>query len=427
MSLQADPLVLDRSRVGKTDGAARENAVCHTNGPEPGLGHEDTWQILDISDVDAVAEARVSIARISAEDSRATLEHDFDWVMANYAAISGALNIWLCNQGNSIVGYAPVTITPAKLRPSIGDLTVASWHIERHTVVGCPLYADSVSDQKQRLTLSLLTLIRRTLPPSGVLFLLGARADSALFDVLGDRSLRPPFFIAGHGPLYNRRLVRLPDTFDAYLAGLSKKTRMNVRRYKRKINKVATKQIRLSRYVTVEDVEPFLDVAVPLSRKTYQWKKLGLGLHDREDIARRFTIAAEQSRMLSYVLFHGDEPIAFQVGYCFRDTYFTHDTGYDPAWAKYWVGNQLDLLIIRDMIERYPGIQWVDFLYGDTFNKKRLSNAARVEQNFYLFPRSCRGTAVFASLKSANLLSETAGRMLSRFGIKEKLRKLLWR
>jgi hypothetical protein len=389
------------------------------------------WRRLDLRDEAATGAVRWAIARICQQDPRATLEHDMGWLLGNHSSADTApagnsLDVWLCYQGTAVVGYAPVTVSPARLRPSIGELVMSSWRIQRHTLVGCPLFADSARGDEEWLTLSLLDLIRRTLPPDGVLFVLGARGGSGLFSLLRDRSVGARFLIADYGPRYHRRLVRLFDTFDEYVAGLSKKTRMNLRRYEKKLQRATNGKMRVVRYVTMDDVDRFLDAAVPLSAKTYQWKRLELGLHDRARHARQLKVAAENDWMLCYIMFHGDAPIAFQVGYRYRDTYFTHETGYDPDWAGFWVGNQLDMAIVRDQIEHHPETKWIDFLYGDSFNKNRFSNAARIEQNCYLFPRTCRGVILFTSLKAASFISEGAGRLLDRFGMKKKLRRLLW-
>ena len=171
------------------------------------------WQRLDLSDAPAAEAARAAISEICRRDPRATLEHDFDWLVENHADRKNALNIWLCRHGREVIGYAPTTAGPAKLQPSIGERAVASWRVERHTLVGCPLFKGLSQEQIRRLTLRLLDAIRRALPHNGVLLLLGARADSALFDLLGDEGKGLPFLVAAYGPPYLRRLIELPDIY----------------------------------------------------------------------------------------------------------------------------------------------------------------------------------------------------------------------
>ena len=397
----------------------------HANGRASMAAQADfSWQLLDHKDPASLALARQAAAQICQQDPRATLEHDLDWCLGNAADGSVDLSIWLCRCGGEIVGYAPLMITPGRLRPSIGARSIASWQMMRHTLVGSPLFAAAVRDRERALTIGFLDAIGRNMPDRGLIFLLGGRADCALFELLAEHRRSLPLFISGYGPAYQRRLIDLPSSFDDYAASLGKKTRRNLRSYERKLRQAAEKDIRIAGYRQSEDVDTFLDAAIPLSQKTYQWTE-AIGLHDRAGLARQLRVAAERGWMHCYILFHGETPIAFQVGYRYGGSYLTHDTGYDPSWAAYWPGNYMDMAIVRDQIECHPDVRRVDFLYGDTFNKQRFSNSARLERNFYLLPRTAWGLGVYASLRSASRVSESVGHILDRFGLKETLRHVL--
>ncbi len=389
------------------------------------LRPEFEWQRLDLRDDAMVKQTRRAATRICDQDSRATLEHDFDWVLAEAARDGSAACIWLYHEQNEVVGYAPLTSRASRLNLCLGETALASLRIEQHTLVGCPLFAPAVREHEAQLTASLVAALRRTLPRRGVLFLLGARADSALFTSLGKRVTEAHFFVQNYGTVYNRRLILLPDAYEDYLATLGKDTRRNVRRYNQKLLSVATENITLVQFTTFADVESFLDAAIPVSRKTYQWKNLGSGLQDRKLLTRRLEVAAEREFMLCYVLFDGLSPLAFQLGFRFRGIYCQYEMGYDPSWTKFWVGNLLHCRIVQDLIECHPEIERMDLLYGDTPNKERFSNTAREEGNFYLFPRTSWGTVAFLSLKVSIAVSEAMGNLLLRFGLKEKVRQLL--
>ncbi len=385
------------------------------------------WHLLDLRDQAALSGVREAALRIVREDERSTLENDVDWAIASCANPDDIAKIWVCSGQNEIVGIAALTAGKSKLNLELGNWTLASWPVERHQLAGCPVFSGSARNQEDRLTRDLITTIFRSLPRRGVLFVLGSRADSALFDILCDSASQLPCLVLGYGPRYRRRLIQLPDSFDAYIASLSKKTRANVRRLERKLASASIAEIRLSRFVSHEHIDPFLEASIAISRKTYQWKKLGLGLRDRKALTERFKLAADRASLLCYVLFSGDKPIAYQIGYKYNGTFYAHDPGYDPEWSQYSVGNKLDLLILQDLINSEPEVRTVDFLYGDSFNKDRFSNAHREERHFYLFPHSVLGYAEFITLKMANAASEAVGQLLDRFGLKERLRRVLWR
>jgi CelD/BcsL family acetyltransferase involved in cellulose biosynthesis len=154
---------------------------------------------------------------------------------------------------------------------------------------------------------------------------------------------------------------------------------------------------------------------------------MGLGLHDKDGLMRQLITAAERKLMLCYVLYHGVEPLAFQLGYRFQGVYYAYKQGYDPAWSDHSVGNILHCAIVRDLIECQDDIRSMDLLFGDTPNKKRFSNAAREEGSFYLFPRSIwRGTA-FAFFTAINTLSRISGRMLHSLGLRKSAGQLIRR
>lgn len=383
------------------------------------------WRLLDAGDDEALDQARQAAARLCDRDSRAVMEHDFNWLFGEAARTGGVARIWLCHAGNDIVGYAPLLALPSRLNLELGEVTLASHRIQRHRLVGCPLFAPAVMEHEARLTASLLSHIRSALPSRAVLFLLGARADSALYAALGESDTRAHFFVENHGPVYRRRIIRLPNTYGDYVASLGKNTRRDLHRQQRKLVHAGIGTLALRRFTTCSDVETFLDAAIAVSRKTYQWKNLDLGLSNRELLARRLTAAAGKKMMLCHVLFAGSTPVAFQLAFRHRGTVYAHDTGYDPDWAGFSVGNQLLCRIVGDLIEHDSDIRRLDLLYGDTPNKVRFTNEWREEGNFWLLPHTPWGTAVFLSLKACNGASAAAGSLLLRFGMKEKVRQML--
>ena len=178
-------------------------------------------------------------------------------------------------------------------------------------------------------------------------------------------------------------------------------------------------------YDSVEKVPAFLDAATVVSQKSYQWQLLRLGLRDRDGQVARFSNAARQGWLRCYVLFGNDTPLAFMAGFLFRGTYSSEDIAYDPDWQKFSVGNVLHCRVIRDLVGLGGRAQRFDFMYGDNANKERLSTTARLEGNFYLFPRTTRGLLTYSIIQAVNASSELAGRTLERLGTKSAIRKRL--
>ena len=293
------------------------------------------------------------------------------------------------------------------------------------SLIGSPLFASEAGNREADLTHSLLTTIIRALPPSGVFLAYGARADSALFNLLNREVPRVGGCrIIRHGKLYQRRLIRHPETFDAYMAALGRKTRENLRRRHRQLLTAADNAITLKRYTALSEVRPFLDAAISVSRTTYQWHMYGSGLKDRKALEQRLDLAAIHGGLCCYALFEGDDPIAFMMGCRYGDTYYSQEIGYKPKWARYFVGNVMHYLVINDLIDNFKSIIYFDFLFGDNPHKRELSNETRTEGNFYVMPNTLCGLVAYTLILLENRVSSLSA-LLENSWLKTQLRKML--
>ena len=95
----------------------------------------------------------------------------------------------------------------------------------------------------------------------------------------------------------------------------------------------------------------FVSKAVAISRKTYQWHLLGLGLRKPEQLERTLTAMAARGWTRCYLLECGGVPTAFMIGYQYRGTYHYVDVGFDPDWEKFSVGTMLHLAVLRELTD----------------------------------------------------------------------------
>jgi CelD/BcsL family acetyltransferase involved in cellulose biosynthesis len=206
---------------------------------------------------------------------------------------------------------------------------------------------------------------------------------------------------------------------------LGPKTRQDLRRQERRLAKEAGGSLDSRTYHEPKDVGAFIAAAQEVSQKTYQRHLLGMGVRDDEKTRNKLGAAARAGWLRSYGLFCRGQPIAFMHGYLYGGTYYSEEIGYDPAWSDWSVGNVLHSLVVKDLIEVAHGVRQFDFLYGDNPNKQRLSNAARLERNFYLIPSSFRNMVLVYSIRAFNGLAEGAGRLLDRWGLRSWLRRVV--
>jgi len=217
---------------------------------------------------------------------------------------------------------------------------------------------------------------------------------------------------------WTRRLLVLPPTFDAFLAGLGKRSRAGVR--------YDAKQLEAALDARVEVVsgpdDTVADRLETIARTTYQ-RRLGAGFsRDRADVLR-VGLANGWSRV--YLLHDGDTPVAFWWCGVHGDHIRLNTTGYLPAYAEHRPGIYLLMRVIEDAIAD-PQLRVLDFGPGRSDYKQRFSNDGYEEQNLYLFAPRLRPQVARATSTAVRGASAGARRILDHVGVTQKV-KTAWR
>jgi hypothetical protein len=169
-----------------------------------------------------------------------------------------------------------------------------------------------------------------------------------------------------------RWLIRLPGSFDEYIASLPKRTRTHITRDCRKFEREAP-DFRVMRLP--EEVDIFLRDAEKISRLTYQWN-LGSRLCNDESTHQEFIRLAKNGTLRCYIVYLRDKPCAFGWGELGHRTFTFHVTGYDPQYRKLSPGTALMMRMIRDLIEN-TNCEVFDFKWGSEDGyKSRLGNVS---------------------------------------------------
>ncbi|MHC4971667.1 MAG: GNAT family N-acetyltransferase [Planctomycetota bacterium] len=380
------------------------------------------WQQVDAPTLSAIQERTAEILR----NTPATeMEHDLRWIEGVAKAPSKSVAVYVFRREETVAGYAPFLIHPATLSYELGGTTLLKRRISRYALIGGPVLEKTSEDD----VADLFRALRPQLKVDNVVFLGAVSADSSLARLLRRRSpLRKDYHVLPYGPAYQRRRIRFDGMdYEAYLQSLRKTTRRDLKRSQRKFLAKAGDSFTVKRFETREESELFLQHATEISKKTYQWHLLGLGMRDQEDRGTNFGHAAEQGWLRSYVLYVDDTPIAFQAGYLHRRIYYAHNTGYDPEWREAHAGRFLLAELIRDLLADAEPVEVFDFLWGDDLLKARLANSDRTERHYYLFPRGFHGALLYYPLRGVALLSAAASAVLDRLRLKTYARRLIRR
>lgn len=381
-----------------------------------------SWQQVDAPTLSTLRERA---AHILEKAPAAEMEHDLKWIEGVAQAPSKSIAVYVFGNEGTVDGYAPFLIHPATLDCKLGGTTLLQRRIRRHVLVGGPV---TVRDESSH-NAGLFRALRPQLEKDDVVFLGAVQAGSVLAHQLQHRSpLHRDYYVLPYGPAYQRRRIRFEgNDYEAYLKSLRKTTRRDLKRSEKKFLARAGDRHRTRRFESPAEAELFLQHATEISRKTYQWHLLGLGMRDQEDRATNFNHAASQGWFRSYVLYVDDKPIAFQAGYLHRHTYYAHNTGYDPEWREAHAGRFLLTEIFKDLLADDEAVETFDFLWGDGLLKSRLANTEQTERHYYLFPKTLHGALLYYPLRLVNLMAAAASAVLERLRLKTYARRLIRR
>lgn len=384
------------------------------------------WQRVDLTQDTARAALEAEVEQLQARADPARLFHDLAWLTDSEGRDARAVDVRVARTGDSLIGYAPFVVQPWALRVRVGEITLGSLRRERLHLNAGPLFAEGSTDEAARIA-ALLVDLRATLHPQQAVFIEGAAADGAVAAAVARDDVRERYLVVEPGPRYERQWADLPATFDAYLAGMKSQTRQNLRNSRRKLERHLEGKLALRRYEREDEVGDFVARAVEVSRRTYQWRVLGLGLRDGGTLTRTLAAMARRGYTRCYLLECAGAATAFMIGYLYRGTYHYVDVGFDPEWEKWSVGTVLHMDVMRDLIEGTPRAQRFDFSSGTGVHKRRFGTRGVPEASFLLLPRTLANRSAIAAMRAADRLSTGAGALLERAGLKAAVKRLIRR
>jgi hypothetical protein len=349
--------------------------------------------------------------------------HDPQWLRDILNDERGDLLVYLLYRGQSLCGLAPFLLKSGTVKWQLGEITLARLPLQQMRLLGGGAHFPEETAAYELLFRELLGRSNRF----DAIYLEDVPINSFLWKFAESNPVVACSFSRYvPEPLAPRMLLRLDGSFEEYMGRFSSKHRQTLRRKVRKFHDVAPGEVRSARFTNVEDVDSFVDRAIEISKKTYQWNLLGGGLRSLEKLKRRFAFLARQGWFRSYILFCKDTPCAFVVGYQYGQRFYLDDMGYDPGWKDYSVGTVLQLAIIEDL-GTYNRPHTYDLgEYGP--HKEEFATDNYPQGKLFLFRPGAYTDVVKAGHWACNAATRTASSFLELFGWKQKLKKLvrLW-
>jgi hypothetical protein len=212
--------------------------------------------------------------------------------------------------------------------------------------------------------------------------------------------------------------IRLTGNPEEYWSMFSRKARKEFRRI---LNKMAKAEV--TRFTEVEQVPAFLSDAHQVSLNSWQAKVLGLRVRNDATEHRQLCFLATHGYLRSYVLYQEGRPIAFEIGYQFRNYMHGVEAAYDQEFAKLSPGKVLMYREIEDLMAvNRP--DWYDFGEGDAPFKARFSNRTMDSANVWLVPSGLHSSFMLSIVWLNRKIEAAIHWILNVTGLKTRVRQI---
>jgi CelD/BcsL family acetyltransferase involved in cellulose biosynthesis len=219
-------------------------------------------------------------------------------------------------------------------------------------------------------------------------------------------------------------LLDLVGDFQTYLKKFSTKSRQNLQRSVKKYLARQAGQPAMEICTDEAQMGHFHREAVAVSRQTYQYKLLKAGLPEDERFLHHIQGLAKQGRARGYLLKDGGKSIAFAWCRLEGERLVYDVVGYLPEHSDLSPGTVLLYQIVQDAFE-LEGCKLLDFGPGHAQYKSMFATRKEEFIDLYLLRPSIKNRMMLGAHWWLILLSENAGRVLERLGLKQRIKRLM--
>lgn len=252
----------------------------------------------------------------------------------------------------------------------------------------------------------------------------GFRVLSAPIDTMPLIEAWFPNHVIGGRQDYLRHYIDMAGSYEDYLARFSGKTRSTLRRKVKKLAREIGDQYLVTEHRTPQEIERFIDAAIPLSAKTYQARLLDAGLPDTPQARAAMLEQAEADRMRAFLLHGPSGPIAYLSLPVSGKTLIYAHLGYDPDWARLSPGTVLQMEALERLFSegRY---RYFDFTEGEGAHKSMFGTDSVACCSFVLLEATMSNRALLGARSGFDSVVAQARGLADRTGVLARLRTAL--
>lgn len=221
------------------------------------------------------------------------------------------------------------------------------------------------------------------------------------------------------------RQLRLHGSFDDYLKSMSRKTRYSLKRGVKKFMEATNGTAEFLKITAPGQVADFLENIDRIYANSWQAKTFGYEKRHTPQVEAKLLEAARNGWLRSYLLLSEGGPVAFVLGFQYKDIYYYHDIAFDGDWRAHSPGNVLNMHLIEDLFCcEMPAV--LDFGFGENEYKRILGNHSFEATDVYILKSGVNYGSML--VRSQHLLSRGytgIHSLVTRLGVAGWLRRLL--
>jgi hypothetical protein len=348
-----------------------------------------------------------------------TLHSDPEWIEERFKHEIENVRIFLLEKDDEIVGAVPFVLSREQLVCELGEFALTKLPLRVLRLQGSTPNMPGEGSAYD----GLIDQILRS--DFDAMYLENVKVGSFLSHYLRSSDLiRREFrFYTKRGPIPHS-LIRLDGTFESYIKKFSAKTRKNRLREIRMLRERG--QLSLLQVSQASEVAAFLEAVYQISRKTWQFKLFGWGLASRDPdlVTHELQFLAQRGWLRSYVLKCDGVPCSFILGHQYGSSFYAESVGVDDAWRSYSVGTVIFLLALGNLFEERPP-EFYDFGTYAKF-QEYFATESYPEVRVWLFRRRAYPILASSIYRACNAVSMSTGKLLDHFGLKSRVKRLLW-
>jgi CelD/BcsL family acetyltransferase involved in cellulose biosynthesis len=291
---------------------------------------------------------------------------------------AGALRLVVVRESDGRIS----AIVPCELRRHRITRRVAGHHLALGQSQGFDLLAsEPLADDRPEVFDAVIRGMWQAFPGIDICRLKSLSTTTPFWRFLNGPELKStPALVVNDGDFREFYSIHLPRGWADYLTRFSSKQRNDLQRKQRLLSKNVGSPVTFRRLTATADVdELYDDMALVAERARF---RLGRKLPARASLLD----AAERGLLRSYVLYGGNVPLAYIVGYQAFDVYHYSDVAFSDDLARLSPGTVLLFHVIQDVCEDRPA-HWFNFGLGEAEYKRRFCNVTSKDATIYvLFP-----------------------------------------